>query len=554
MATPQEDPVPPDEADDIDEQDNEEEEEEEEDDAEEEVDIRQRIRFAMVRPVDIPRCVEIEKASYPKDEAASKSSLQYRQHHAAPYFRCALVGSANFETANPRASLGDDDDREVIGFICATRCHEFTNESMSVHHSEGPLLAIHSVVIIEEHRRMGIATSMLKDYVDQMRCMPDDGVQKLVLMAKKNLLSFYVDCGFSVIRPSTIVHGNDQWYDLELDLTAHKSTGSPYFVVDAFANVEVPGSGNPAAVVILKNEGIDLDDPELSKWMLLVAKEFNLSETAFVWQHEEHKRGKELHWYIRYYSPLLEIDLCGHATLAAGGILYRTLSVKNTNDTVIVFHAKKDTLSTLLPAGGLRWKKKRPTTKIAMKLPVKLPEEITEEDSIAGLQKMLWEALRVPSDVILFMGLAASGDVLVEVKPDAFESIGYDNIQYSKFLDWDGYARGVVVCCCASTPDKVEGVDETASTSSSSPLESGPEPLDFLSRFFAPKIGINEDPATGSAHCTLGPYFSKKLAKERVLGRQMSERGANLECKVDDDSTVTIIGVAVQTMTGNLLL
>ena len=160
-----------------------------------------------------------------------------------------------------RASLGDDEDREVIGFVCATRCHEFKHESMTTHHSEGPLLAIHSVVVTEEYRRMGIATAMLKDYVTEMRSMPDDGVQKLVLMAKKNLLSFYVDAGFSVIRPSTIVHGKDQWYELELDLTAHKSTGSPYSVVDAFANVDAPGSGNPAAVVMLQREDIKLDDP-----------------------------------------------------------------------------------------------------------------------------------------------------------------------------------------------------------------------------------------------------------------------------------------------------
>ena len=283
MATPEDDPSLSLETDknDVYVKDNEEEEEEEE------VDILKQIRFAMVRPVDIPKCVEIEKASYPPTEAASKSSLQYRQHHAAPYFRCALIG---VEGDCNRALL-DDEDREVIGFICATRCHEFTYESMSTHHSEGPLLAIHSVVVTEEYRRMGIATLMLKDYVEQMRSIPDDGVQKLVLMSKKNLLSFYVDCGFSVLKPSSISHGEDQWYELELDLSANKSTGSPYSVVDAFANVDVPGSGNPAAVVILQKEDVDLDDPELANWMLLVAKEFNLSETAFVWQHEEHKQG-----------------------------------------------------------------------------------------------------------------------------------------------------------------------------------------------------------------------------------------------------------------------
>ena len=240
----------------------------EEEEEEEAGDLLDRVRFAMVRPVDIPRCVAIEKASYPPTEAASKSSLQYRQHHAAPYFRCAVLCS---EDSSINANHGshhhhvDDDDQEVIGFICATRCHEFVHESMSTHHSEGPLLAIHSVVVMEEYRRKGVATAMMKDYIEVMRSMPDDGVQKLVLLSKKDLLSFYVDCGFSVIRPSAIVHGVDQWYDLELDLSAHKSTGSPYSIVDAFANMEVPGSGNPAAVVIIQTPEIDPNDPELLK-------------------------------------------------------------------------------------------------------------------------------------------------------------------------------------------------------------------------------------------------------------------------------------------------
>ncbi|CAB9504167.1 Phenazine biosynthesis-like domain-containing protein [Seminavis robusta] len=522
---------------------------EDDDDIEEE----EELHFCMVRPADIPRCVAIEKASYPPSEAASKSSLQYRQHHAAPYFRCAYMGS-------------DDDDKEVIGFICATRCHEFDHESMSTHHSEGPLLAIHSVVVTEEHRRKGVATAMLKDYIEQMR-IKADGVQKLVLMSKKQLLAFYVDCGFSVIKPSSIVHGDDQWYDLELDLSAHKSIGRPYYIVDSFANVDVPGSGNPAAVVILKSTKdnvIDPNEPQLLSWMLIVAKEFNLSETAYVWLHEDHKRGQERHWYIRYFTPTVEVDLCGHATLAAAGILYRTMSERNagSNNKVVVFHAKEDILTTTLAPAGLKVVKKRPATKIAMKFPAKEPKEITEEADVEAVQKILWEAFKVPSDVILFIGLSDIGDVFVELTPDAFDAIGYDNIQYNAFLQWDGYTRGVVVCCEARPPsrttEKATDLDETASVATSTSLTTAEgdavESLDFFSRFFGPKAGINEDPATGSAHCSLGPYFSKKLGKEHVVGKQASERGGIVECHVDGDSSVTISGVAVQTMTGNLLL
>lgn len=498
-------------------------------------DFLSKMHFRMVRPVDIPRVVEIEKASYPPTEAASKSDLQYRQHHAAPYFRCAVIGT-------------EEESQEVIGYICSTRCHEFEHESMSTHHSEGPLLAIHSVVVTEDYRRKGVATAMLKDYINVMRDMPNDGVQKLVLLAKRHLLSFYVDCGFSVVKPSAIVHGPDQWYDLELDLSAHKVTGFPYCVVDAFANVDVPGSGNPAAVVIMQGP-VDPTNEETQNWMLVVSKEFNLSETAFVWPFEEPKQGKELHWNIRYFTPKMEIGLCGHATLAAAGILYRTLSVKNTIDTVLVFHAKEVLLEAQLPSGGLRSMKKRPTTKIAMKFPAKPPKEITETEHVEKVHKILWEAFKVPSDVVLFTGMSEIGDVFVELTPEAFAAIGYDNIQYGAFLEWDGYQRGFVVTCCAPPLDETE--EDTSENASANGETS--QPLDFLSRFFAPKAGINEDPATGSAHCSLGPYYSRKFGKEKVTGKQMSERGGVLECHIDE-SFVTLIGTTVQTMSGSLLL
>ena len=323
--------------------------------------------------------------------------------------------------------------------------------------------------------------------------------------------------------------------------------------MDSFAHAEVPGSGNPAAVVILPDEEIDPTDPDLLARMLIVAKEFNISETAFVWKHDEHKQDpQELHWNIRYFTPKMEVDLCGHATLAAAGILYRTLPVKTTNDTTIVFHAKQDVLATQLPVGGLRSVKKRPTTKIAMKFPAKPPEEITTPEDVGAVQRMLWNALQVPSDAMTYLGMCGTGDVLVELTPDAFDSIGFDGIQYNAFLEWDGYTRGVIICCTTRAPtEKNEGGggDDTASAVSAGTIgslmtDADTESVDFLSRFFGPKAGINEDPATGSAHCALGPFYSKKLGKERVVGKQMSERGGILECRVEG-STVTIIAFIV---------
>lgn len=165
------------------------------------------------RPVntdDISRCYEIESSSYPEDEAASLENLQYRQQNAGEYFMCATKphSETNYE--------------HIIGFICSTRCNEFTEESMSVHDASGQILAIHSVVVDASYRRQGVASAMMNKYLKQMLSMSNlvadtgqNGFSRILLLAKSNLLSFYVDCGFMVLRPSPIVHGKDVWYELE---------------------------------------------------------------------------------------------------------------------------------------------------------------------------------------------------------------------------------------------------------------------------------------------------------------------------------------------------
>jgi len=153
----------------------------------EDLQIHETVRFRTCRPTDIPACYKIEAASYPKEEAASKSALQYRQHHCSRYFRCAVVD-------------GDDDDHDVvIGFVCSTKCHLFEHESMSVHEAAGRLLAIHSVVVAEPYRRQGIATRLLQDYIQSVLEEDEDPPEKFVLLAKANLLAFYVNCGFRVM-------------------------------------------------------------------------------------------------------------------------------------------------------------------------------------------------------------------------------------------------------------------------------------------------------------------------------------------------------------------
>ena len=145
------------------------------------------VHFRTCRPTDIPTCYEIESASYPAAEAASKSALQYRQHHCSRYFRCAVLDGA------------DDDHDVVIGFVCSTKCHIFQHESMSVHEGSGRVLAIHSVVVAERYRRQGIATRMLKDYVQAVLAEDEDPPEKFVLLSKAHLLAFYVNCGFQVM-------------------------------------------------------------------------------------------------------------------------------------------------------------------------------------------------------------------------------------------------------------------------------------------------------------------------------------------------------------------
>jgi hypothetical protein len=115
-----------------------------------------RVRFRPARPTDIPECYELEIASYPEDEAATKSKLQYRQHHAAKYFRCAVLWSEEHYGTTSRttnvSSLNTAQEEPhpssvapMVGFVCATRCRQFRAESMSTHVPDGELLAIHSV-------------------------------------------------------------------------------------------------------------------------------------------------------------------------------------------------------------------------------------------------------------------------------------------------------------------------------------------------------------------------------------------------------------------------
>ena len=155
-------------------------------------------------PTDLAQIYKLEKESYPADEAASRSSLQYRQHHAAAFFRCAVrVSNTNnpvshYEYRNDPVQNSLNGIGDVIGFVTGTRCHAFTEESMSVHVPTGPILAIHSVVIHSKYRNRTYGSQMLKNYIETLHKMKlTHGIRKIVLMSKANKLTFYLKFSIS---------------------------------------------------------------------------------------------------------------------------------------------------------------------------------------------------------------------------------------------------------------------------------------------------------------------------------------------------------------------
>jgi PhzF family phenazine biosynthesis protein len=262
--------------------------------------------------------------------------------------------------------------------------------------------------------------------------------------------------------------------------------GQTIFQVDAFT--DKPFAGNPAGVCVLP-------EPRSERWMQDVAREMNLSETAFLLKQED---GFQLRWF----TPATEVELCGHATLASAHILWETEYLQPQEQ------ARFHTRSGLLMAERLdgNW--------IELDFPAK-PEQTTDAPP------HLLEALGIQAQ---YVGVNVF-DYLVEV--DTEETLR--NMQPDITLLAQVPVRGVIVTSRASTPD-----------------------YDFVSRFFAPRVGVNEDPVTGSAHCCLTPYWSKRLGKNELLAYQASARGGVLRVRISADR-VKIGGQAVTTLRGELL-
>jgi PhzF family phenazine biosynthesis protein len=256
--------------------------------------------------------------------------------------------------------------------------------------------------------------------------------------------------------------------------------------VDAFTLR--PFAGNPAAVCVLQ-------EPRAEQWMRDVAREMNLSETAFLVARED---GYNLRWF----TPAVEVDLCGHATLASAHVLWEDGHVPEGRQ------ARFHTRSGLLTA-------ERRGDWIELDFPVKIavPAEAPAE---------LLPALGVAA--AKFVGRNAF-DYLVEV--DSEETVRALSPDHSRLRQVP--VRGVMVTARSSRPE-----------------------FDFVSRFFAPGSGIDEDPVTGSAHTALGPYWAGILGKREFTAFQASARGGVVKVRLQGDR-VFLGGQAVTVMAGELV-
>lgn len=266
--------------------------------------------------------------------------------------------------------------------------------------------------------------------------------------------------------------------------------GTPIYIVDAFT--AEPFKGNPAAVCLL-------DEPRSEKWMQKVAAEMNLSETAFVVPKAE---GFDLRWF----TPTVEVALCGHATLASAHTMFETGKL------AAGANASFQTLSGELSARHA-----------GSRIELDLPAFTIEESDIPGT---LLDALGVKPRFVGRTPVRGIDyfDYLLELDSEASVRDAHPDFERLR----KGDATGFIITAHASTA-----------------------PFDFVSRFFAPKAGINEDPVTGAAHCALTPYWGSKLNKIELIAYQASLRGGVVHVRVGEDRAY-LSGDAVTVLRGTL--
>lgn len=261
--------------------------------------------------------------------------------------------------------------------------------------------------------------------------------------------------------------------------------GQSVVVVDAFASQ--PFEGNPAAICVTEGP-LDAD------LMQRIALEMNLSETAFL-----HTMGES--YSLRWFTPKAEVDLCGHATLAAAHVLWESGQLERSRP------ARFSTRSGELVA-------RAENGKIWLDFPKTPPRTCAEPSRLSS-------ALGVTPS---FVGRSAS-DIMVVVDDEA--TVRQMTPEMSELARLE--TRGVIVTSGSEESD-----------------------VDFVSRFFAPAVGVPEDPVTGSAHCCLGPYWAERLGKARLRAKQVSARGGVVEVEVREER-VLLGGTAITTLRGELI-
>jgi len=258
----------------------------------------------------------------------------------------------------------------------------------------------------------------------------------------------------------------------------------PIIQVDAFT--DRPFAGNPAAVCLLPAPA----DP---RWMQDVAREMNLSETAFLAPQSD---GFGLRWF----TPAVEIDLCGHATLASAHVLWED------------GHLKPGTQARFHTRSGL----------------------------LTADRRGDWIELDFPATRAEPTAAPAGLTAAIGVTP---RFVGRSRFDYLLEVDGEEVVRGCKPDFGALARVEARGVIVTSRAAASS--------FDFVSRFFAPRSGVNEDPVTGSAHCALAPYWSAQLGRPDLVGYQASARGGTVRVRLQGDRVI-LGGQAVTVLRGEL--
>jgi PhzF family phenazine biosynthesis protein len=256
----------------------------------------------------------------------------------------------------------------------------------------------------------------------------------------------------------------------------------PLFIVDSFS--DGPFTGNPAAVCLLREEAEDA-------WMQQVAAEMSLAETAFVLPTGDDFR-------LRWFAPRLEVDLCGHATLASAHALWEADCLAPTE--AARFHTRSGLLTVERKADGM-----------TMDFPSRPVEPFPDGGGLAELLGV--QAVYLGRSGMQGFIEVENAEVVRSLQPDMTRLLRYP-------------VRGVIVTALSDDPA-----------------------YDFISRYFAPRVGVPEDPVTGSAHCCLAPYWSERLQKRDLMGYQASQRGGVVRVGLRGDR-VLLGGRAATVMRG----